>query len=119
MLKEFAQRLCFKGNRADHQIRFEFEDLRNGFELPAISELWEVLYGSDVRAPARNANEHRSGAKRAKNGRCIRRERHNAELIPDQTAVRHSGSVGCPAKGRNESSERFPVAIYKSLMRNV
>ena len=81
VLKEFAERFCFEGNGTDHEIGLELEDLRNGFDLPAISELREVFYRSDIGAPASDADKLRASTQRAKNGCSVRSERHDAEFL--------------------------------------
>jgi len=93
ILKEFAKRFCFEGNGADHQIRFEFKDLWDGFKLPAIAELRQVLYRGDIRAPASDTDELRASAQRAKNGRSVWRQRDDAELLRTADAFRHTSSL--------------------------
>jgi len=112
ILQELAQCFRFEGNRTDHQIRFEFEDLRDGFKLPAIAELREVLYRGNIRAPASDADELRASAQRTKNGCSVWRERDDAELLRTANAFRHTSSLGCPTKGRNEC-EKCPAKFMK------
>ena len=56
MFEEFAESFRFERNGADDEVRFVFETLGNGFELPSVAELGEMLYRRDIRAPTRNAS---------------------------------------------------------------
>ncbi len=75
VFEQLAERFWFERNGTNHEVGLEFEDLRNGFELPAVAELREMFDRSDIRTPARDTDERSARAEVAKDRGCIWGER--------------------------------------------
>src|SRR5215470_4328333 len=78
MFEKFAESLGLEWHGTDNQVRFQLQNFRNGFQLPAVAKPGKMLYRGDIRAPTRDANQRTASAQGANDGCNIRSKRDDS-----------------------------------------
>src|SRR5579862_2443439 len=91
MFEELRESFLFVRNRADEQGGLELQNFVYRIHVPAIAELWQAVYRSDVGAPFCDAYKSFFRADGAEDRGCARRERNDAQGV--RRRKRHRKSV--------------------------